>query len=220
MKSRAVWTPLVTLCSTLIVFATLGQGGLAQAPTAPQTSTQMTTPRWLSVTIVKVKPELQNEYVDFVKNETMPALQKGGMKQREAWQTGVFGEGFQFAYVTPIEKFAQYDEDSPIVKAFGEDGARAYNTKVRRFIESSRTFAVQTMPELSYIPDPMKVPKLAILTTTSVLPGRATDFEAAIKGDVLPAMKKAQVPGYLVSRTCVRWRREWIHVAPVHRHVR
>ncbi len=202
MRLRTLRTPLLSACGTLLLVASLGQqGGMAQTSPPAQASAQMTAPRWLAVTITKIKPELLTEYQDFVKNETIPALQKGGVKERTAWQTGVFGEGFQFAYVTPIEKFAQYDSDSPIVKALGEEGARAYNAKVRRFIVSSRTLGVETRPELSYVPDPMKVPKLAILRSTSVTPGRAADYEEAIKGDVLPAMKKAQVSGYFVSRT-------------------
>jgi hypothetical protein len=180
--------------------------GLSQSSSLAQTqparpAAQAPAPEWLSVTVAQIKPDLLTEWQDFQKNETIPALQKAGIKWRSAWQAGVFGENFTYVFVQPIEKFAQYDGDSPIVKALGAEGARAYGAKNRRFVSASRAFAVRTMPELSYIPDPMMTPKLAVLTEVTVAQGRDADYENYIKTDLLPVMKKAQVSGYSVSRT-------------------
>ena len=49
----------------------------------------------VSVTIVQIKPELANEWLEFQKNETIPTLKKGGVTQRNAFATaiGSFQEG-------------------------------------------------------------------------------------------------------------------------------
>lgn len=157
-------------------------------------------PESLQVTVLKVKPEMLDQWLEFQKNETIPMLKKAGVKSREAWQTAVFGEGFMYAFVTPIENFAQYDGDAPPVRALGADGARAYGEKNRRFIESTRTFFAQTRPDLSA---PIKMtapPKIAVLSDISVAVGKAPDYEAFVKSDVLPVMRKAKL-SYVVAQT-------------------
>ena len=44
-------------------------------------------------------------------------------------------------------------------------------------------------------------PKLAVISITSVVPGRVTDYENHVKTDILPLQKQAQSLGYLVSQT-------------------
>ncbi|HSB11902.1 MAG TPA: hypothetical protein VLM38_20620 [Blastocatellia bacterium] len=202
----------IAMCSLII--ASLGQSGLSQqAVPAKETTPKKAAPTrkakpaespaapgWLSINIVRVKADMLAEYQDFAKNETIPALQKGGVKQREAWGTGVFGEAFEFVYVTPIDSFAQYDSPGPIVKALGEEGARAYGAKARRLIVSSHTYAVQTRPDLSLMGN-MSTPKLAVINSIRVVPGKGPAFESLLKTDILPAVKKAGATNYFVSQT-------------------
>jgi len=141
------------------------------------------------------------EYQDFVKKELIPTLQKGGVKERSAFTTAVFGEAFEYVYVTPIESLAQYDGQSPVVKALGEEGAQAFGAKGRRLIVSSRTFAVQTRPDLSYMGKMTPQPKYAVINSVHIAPGRNAEFENLVKNDIVPTMKKAEVAGYLVSQT-------------------
>src|SRR5437870_9316486 len=81
-----------------------GSGRVAQSTqAAPQRN-------WYSVTVTTVKPDHVAEWTDIQKSQTIPMQQKGGIKQRDTWQSGApFGEGNTYAIVTPIDKFATYD---------------------------------------------------------------------------------------------------------------
>ena len=181
----------------------LGYAVNAQTPTqkAAQTKTEgAAAPQLLGVNVVHVKPEMALEWEEFQKKEVIPTLQKGGIRQRDAWRTAI-GEAYEIAFVTPMANMAVRDEPNPIVKALGEESARAYAAKNRRFIASSRTFVIRTRPDLSYAPTSNEPPKLAVLSSLSIAPGRITDYENHVKTDVLPIQKKAESMGYLVSQT-------------------
>lgn len=182
---------LAVLCITL--FAALRTESPAQgnAPTQPQ---------WLNIMVVHVKPEMLTEYLNFQKNEAIPTLQKGGVKERSVWQTAAFGEAFQYVFVTPIDSLAQFDGDGPLQKALGKEGAEAYLAKARTFISSVHTYGSLTRPDLSYVPEMMGTPKLAVVTTVNVAPGRRPEFEKLLKDKVVPVMKTAGVKGYYVSQ--------------------
>src|SRR5919199_511399 len=126
--------------------------GAAKAQTAAQQPAAKPQPapkrEMFQITVLKVKPDMLDQWLEFQKNETIPMLKKAGVKSRDAWQTATFGEGFMYAFVTPIENFSQYDGDTPPVRALGADGPRAYGEKNRRFIESARTYAEQSRPDL------------------------------------------------------------------------
>jgi hypothetical protein len=141
------------------------------------------------------------EWQEFQRNESMPALKKGGVKERQTWQTANFGEAYEYVFVSPIEDFAQFDGDSAVVKALGQEGARAYLAKARRMIVASHSYAVQERPDLSYEGTMTGPPKLAVVASVSVAAGKNAAFESFIKSDVVPIMKKANVSGYFVNQT-------------------
>ena len=178
----------------LTLFATLGTVSLAQSKAPPQ-------PQWLSISVVHVKPEMLTEYQNFQKNEAIPALQKGGVKWRNAWETAVFGEAFQYVFVTTIDSLAQLDGESPIDKALGQEGARAYRARARQLIASVQTFGDLTRPDLSYEREMTGPPKLAVVSILHVAPGRNMEFESLVKNEVLPVMKQAGVAGYWVEQS-------------------
>ena len=186
------------------VLALIVLGAIVLTAIQPQAPRPQPAPKreMLQVTVAKIKPELVDQWLEFQKNETIPMLRKSGLKSRDAWTTATFGEGFTYAFVTPIENFAQYDGDARPVRALGADGARAYGEKNRRFVESTRTFAIQTRPDLSYDIKMTAQPKLALLTDLQVVPGKTAEYEAFVKSDVVPVMRKARV-GYAVTQTVV-----------------
>ena len=193
----------VGLVSVVGIGLWLGNAVIAQTPAqkTPQTKTEgAAVPQFLAVNVVHVKPELALEWEDFQKKETIPTLQKAGIRQRDAWRTAI-GEAFEVAFLTPMASLAVRDEPNPMVKALGEEGARAYAAKNRRLIASSRSFVIRTRPDLSYAPTSNESPKLGVLSSLSIAPGRITDYENHVKTDVLPIQKKAQSLGYLVSQT-------------------
>lgn len=162
-------------------------------------------PQWSSISIVRVKPDMVAEWQDLQKNVVNPALKKAGVKERSVFETAVFGESYEYVVITPITSFAQYDEPMSLLrKTIGEDAYRDYQTKARRCVVSAHTFGELARLDLSYMGKMMTMtgpPKLVVVNSVSVVPGRAAAFESLVKTDILPAVKKADVTGYFVSQT-------------------
>ncbi len=167
-----------------------------KAPAAAKPATPAQMPL-VGVTIVQIKPELLLEWQDFQKNEVIPTLQKGGVKQRSVFVTAI-GPSFEYAILTPIANYAERDGDSPIVKALGQEEARAFGQKNRRFVASQRTFSTRVRTDLSYLPDPNAQLPVAVVSNYSIAPGRATEFETYVKTDVTPAHKQLKTGGFMV----------------------
>ena len=162
---------------------------LSQAPPAPEL---------LALNVVTVKPDMLRAYVDLQKSEIIPALQKGGQMSRGTWRTATFGDPFMFAHVSPIRGFDQYDGQSPMVKALGQEGYQALLAKLRPMITSQKMYALRTRPDLSYHADGAAEQPMAILTVVHVQPTKLLDFETFIKGEWIPALKKGGGKGYSV----------------------
>ena len=73
-----------------------------------------------TVAMVHVKPDMLNEWLDLQRNEVVPALKKAGVKTRTVYTTGLFGTSGEYVVVTPFEKYAEFDQGSPLIKALGE----------------------------------------------------------------------------------------------------
>ena len=175
--------------------------GLALVPdVAPVAQAQAPVPQWYSINVVSVRPERLDDWLALQRNEAIPALQKAGVRERGAW-VSVYGDGFEYFFATPLAKMADRDQPGPFVRALGEDGARAYNAKLRGMVERTRAIAIQALPDMSIVPPPSFEPKLAVLTFSYVAPGRGPDYENYLKTDLLPAIRKAQPAGFLHSRT-------------------
>jgi hypothetical protein len=184
-------------------FVCLGIGVNGQAQRNGQSTAASGAPRgWYSVAIVTLKPDMVNEWREFQKTQTIPMLQRGGVKVRDVWQSGApFGDGFTFGTVTPIDKFADYDLAPRPQRVLGADAARAYQEKLSHMIVSQRTMAVQDRVELSIAPAANAKLVGAILQDVTIVGGHAPQYEAYIKNDLLPVLKKGNVLGYTVSRT-------------------
>jgi hypothetical protein len=194
----------VVFVIALLLFAAQSHTSLAQTTNTNSGQTAAAAPdqrQWLSITVVSVKPEMMNEFQNFVKNETNPALRKGGAMWREVWQTtAVAGEAFEYVIVAPIDNFAQYDGPSPLEKGLGKEGLAAWQAKASRYINSVRRFVIRTRPDLSYEGKRTGPPKLAVVSHLHVAPGRGQDFENYTKNDFLPVVKQGQVT-YRVAET-------------------
>lgn len=198
--------------AAIVALEALELPGLGPARLGAQ---QAASPEWFQVTVVRIKPDLLTEWLDFQRKETIPALQKGGSPGREAWQTATFGEGFEYTFVTPIRSFAQYDAGSPILKALGEQGFQAYGAKNRRFQVSTHTYAITSRPDLSNTVQQTGAPNLALVTFVSVLQGRNQDFEIAFKADVLAAFRREKAE-YSVYQTVLGGdTNEYVTVTPL-----
>jgi len=201
---RLLW---VSLAAVVVVFLALVlpralAQGTARSSQAPVAATAAPQRNWYSVQIVTVRPESMNEFVEFQKSQTIPMLQRAGVKKRDVWQGGApFGDGGSYAFVAPIDKFAEYDQDPAALRVLGAEAGRVYQEKNRKMLASSRRFAVQDRAELSILPAAGFKPKAGVLTLTTIVPGHAADYEAYLKNDLLPVNQRGNVKGYLVSRT-------------------
>lgn len=187
MKKQLI-TRLGAACVALL-FA-LTSFAYAQNPPAQQS---------YEVTTVQVKPEMSREYEDYLKNEAIPALQKGGVKQRAAWKTATFGAGGEYVYLTPIESLAQFDNPHPLVKALGQEGATALLAKRARLISSSRVVQVTARPDLGFAPKADYAYKLGVGVNVTVTPGRTADYEKYVK-DLSATLAKTNAKGLLVGK--------------------
>ena len=154
----------------------------------------------LMVTIVNVKPDKVDEYERFVKNDTNPALQKAGIKWRDVWKTAMFGNSFEYVYVEPIDNFAMFDGPGPIERALGKEGNAAWSVRSRSMINSVKRMQINTRPDLSYDGEGTRTPGVAVVTHATAAQGRNAELEAWVKAEMVPVMRQAKVPAYLVSQ--------------------
>ncbi|MEK6323658.1 MAG: hypothetical protein AABN33_18610 [Acidobacteriota bacterium] len=211
MKRTACRVVSLALCIALTSMIAVAQNTASQKAQPKKSMAKTAKPMpdapaaWFSVAVVRVKPDMVTEWQDLQKNVVNPALKKSGLKERSVFETAVFGEAYEYVIVTPITSFAQYDEPiSPLRRALGEDAFRDYQTKSRRCVVSAHTSAELNRPDLSYMGKVASMtgpPKLAVVNSISVMPGRAAAFESLVKTDILPVMKKADVIGYFVNQT-------------------
>jgi hypothetical protein len=157
-------------------------------------------PVFIRLTIVEVRPDMLQDYIALQKSETIPALQKAGVKYRNAWRTGNFGSTFTVAYLAPITSFAALDEPNPVLKSMGEEAYRAYLAKMGKLITSTRTYAIRDRPDLGFRTEGSPMAKLGVLASVEVVPGRTTEFETILKNEWTPALKKAGVANYAVQQ--------------------
>lgn len=176
-------------------------GDNSAAPASPAANDQAAAPRqryW--VTETHVKPEMATQFREFYLKETLPAQQKGGVKQQSVWTTANIGEAFTYITIRPLESMQEFDEPNPMTKALGEEGARKWATKRATMIVSTRSYITQARPEMTLAPSPDYVPKLLFVVRQSIAAGRSTDYENYIKNDVLPIIKKTNPKGFVFRK--------------------
>ena len=101
----------------------------------------------------------------------------------------------------PIDKFATYDMPNLARRILGDAAAQTYQNKLAAMTVSRRTFAIQDRADLSIMPAANAKFSAAVLTDTTIVSGHADQYEAYIKNDLLPLLKRDNTAGFLVSRT-------------------
>jgi hypothetical protein len=123
-----------------------------------------------------------------VQKEISAAYKQADVPFRGVWQT-TFGDVNEYVSASPMVNFAALDSPSPLTKALGEDGSRALLQRAgATWIEAVRVGGVDR-PDLS-VGEMGAPPKYAVIMLTHVAPGRGLDYEAWMKSDFLPAVKK------------------------------
>jgi hypothetical protein len=151
----------------------------------------------LMINEINVKPETAPDWADLQKSELIPTQKKAGLPWRDAWANGPGGDPYLRAIVTPVSSLAQYDNPNPLIKVLGEQGFAAFSAKSRKLVAGSHSTIVMTRPDLGF-GTRQGTPKLAILSVVNAASGRGPDFEALLKTDIVPALKRAGVTYYSV----------------------
>lgn len=167
--------------------------GLAQSPPAS------TAPKWSLVVITTIKPDARSEYEAWQKEMTA-AYKKADVPSRAVLQT-VMGDLFEYISVTPLSHFADMDGASPVERALGKEGAAALLRRGGTYLTSAHRIASQAMDDLSIRSQAPENAPFALVTSIHLVSGKSPDYEAWMKNEYLPAVKKAEIKNFWVSRT-------------------
>jgi hypothetical protein len=160
-----------------------------------------TGPKWSIVTITTIKPDMRSDYEAWQK-EITAAFKKADVPSRAVLQT-MMGNLFEYISVSPIAHFADMDGPSPIERALGKEGAEKLMRKGSLYVTSAHRLASRELEEFSIeeqasTADPYPY---ALVTSIRLAAGRVPDFDAWMKNEYLPAMKKAEVKNFWVNQT-------------------
>jgi hypothetical protein len=166
------------------------------APLQAQQAAPPPTTRF-QVTVVRLKPDMVNEWLDLQKNEVVPAQKRGGVTTRTTLQTAV-GNAFEYLIIIPFPAFAALDGQNAQQKALGTEEAARLAEKIRKCVLTQSTYLFNRRDDLT-IPQGNAV----ALRTALVRPlaGKQNEYLAYLKNDLLPAMKKAKDAGKIAGYT-------------------
>jgi hypothetical protein len=203
--TRAPWIATGLVLATVVAVGSgPGQSSQTTANTQ-QAASKSTEPSIIVLRVTDVRPDMMSEFVALQKSDTIPGLKKAGLEWRDAWRSAVVGSANTIAFLTPAKSFADFDGDPPMKKALGDDGYRTYMDKVTKLIGSSRVYILRTRPDLGYQTEASSAstmpPKLGVLAEVEVAMGKQPDFESILKAEWVPALKKANIPSYMVTET-------------------
>ena len=194
-------TRKLIMAIALLLAATLVVSSLAQDKPAPKAAADQAV--MMRITVTQMPNGMVPEWQNYQKNEVIPMMQKAGLTQSYVWRTATFGEAGEFIIARPMKDLSELDAPSPLVKALGQEAATALATgmaaKAQRFNAWSRTFMLTGRPDLSIELPAGYAPKLAVMATTDVAPGRTEEYEKYSK-EGLPVIRKTNVKGMLVGR--------------------
>jgi len=155
-------------------------------------------PGWTGSTTTRVKPEMRQEFEASLK-QIMAAYKKAGIPWFLTLQNFA-GETTEYTTVVPVAKFGDLDGPPVVVKVLGEQGWGNLSRKIDRcYTTQTRQYAArQPELEINKVDVPMGVYWLE--TRTLVAQGRMDDYLTWIKNEYLPALEKAGVARFFVSR--------------------
>lgn len=107
------------------------------------------TPAMLRVVRTRVRPGMADQYLALIKNELIPAYKKAGIPSFRVRRIEYGGSRNDLTTSTPINKMAELDGDSPLVKAVGQTGATQWLNKAAQLIAFSEYWIYRYVPEAS-----------------------------------------------------------------------
>ncbi len=111
-------------------------------------------PKMIRVLVTNVRPDKIGDYLDLVKNEILPAVKKGGVKEYTFASRRFGAPNTQFISVAGMDSWADFDGEFGAEKGLGKEGYKALVAKIRTLITSSQFDVYRFEPEISYLPPP------------------------------------------------------------------
>ena len=149
------------------------------------------------VQVIRLKPDMVDEWLAIQRNEVLPAQKKAGVTSRTTLVTQV-GNAFEYAILTPFPKWAGMDGDAPLVRALGREGAAQVNAKLRKCILTQNSYMTNRVDSLTIAADSAPVWRIAV---RRALPGKMQDYIAYYRAEVLPGLRKAKASGQIAGST-------------------
>ena len=172
---------------------------LAVATVPAALAQSMPAPKWSVVTFTTVKPEMRSQYEAWQK-EVTAAFRKADVPSRAVVQT-LMGDLFEYISIYPISRFADLDGPSPIEHALGKEEAASLLQKGSQYLSSAHRIASLAIDDLSIRTQTPNPAPYAMVAIVRLVAGKDADFEAWMKDQYLPAMKKAELKNLWVSQT-------------------
>jgi hypothetical protein len=150
-----------------------------------------------------VKPGMMTPYLQWVEKEVYPMFVKAGFKESYLF-TNVYAAASRNV-VTHLEvhdSFAAIKaRNDSFTKNNSKEALDAYQAKAREFVQETRSYMIEFLPEVSWMNPKLKTPPLYYtLTERFVAPMRGRDYEAYLKNDWVPLAKKADSNGSWYAR--------------------
>jgi hypothetical protein len=155
-------------------------------------------PRWTGSTTTKVKPEMRQGFEGYLKQLVM-AHKKAGTPWFLTLENFA-GDTTEYTTVVPVMKFGDLDGPSVVIKVLGEGAWEHLSRNLGRcYTAQTRQYSTpQTELEINKTDVPMGI--YWVETSTLVAPGKMVDYLNWLKDDYRPALEKAGVAHFRVSR--------------------
>ncbi|MFN0178591.1 MAG: hypothetical protein ACKVZ0_07290 [Gemmatimonadales bacterium] len=183
---RSLSQPLVAATVGLFLLGSAAAAGAQQAVPPPAR---------MYVQVVRLKPEMVNEWLELQKNQVIPAQKKAGVTARLTMTT-VVGNAFEYTLLTPFASWAAMDGDAPLVRALGAAGAAELNAKLRRCVAVQSSYLTTRRDSLSIPANDALVWRIQV---RRAVPGKMQEYLAHFRADVLPAMQRAKAEGKIAG---------------------
>jgi len=155
-------------------------------------------PGWIGSTTTRIKPERRLEFEATV-SQIMAAYKKAGVPWFLTLQNFA-GETTEYTTVVPVSRFGDLDGPPVVVKVLGEQGWGKLSRKIDRcYTAQTRQYAAR-LPDLEINKGDAPMGVYWLETRTLVAQGRMDDYLTWLKNDYLPALEKAGVSRFFVSR--------------------
>ncbi len=157
---------------------------------------QPNAPTWLRFQTSRVRPDMRQEYEGYMK-QIAAAYKKTSVPFFVVYQNAA-GDLTEYTSVLPIMKFAEMDGPSPLIKPLGEDGFENLVRSAARCTTSQLRYYSLPQNDLGIEKGPPGM--LWLMTRTFLNPGKLPEYMAWLKNEYKPALEKAGVTNFLVSR--------------------